>query len=383
MDAPATQGRATPGQSGRRSPVPGRANATARPTSDNCRLLEAKLRRLEEQLQIQSRQFSDAIGKLSANNRAKSRAEQLDERFIEQCVRARTQAEIDLTEKSKLYAAHVEKIKVESQKRNNELAREINKLRQQLNEQARENQSRLAQVTQNAQHDAARYEQIITRLKTESAEKLNEAVSQVQQQYSAAADKAKHLEQQNVQLRQEFQKRISQAAGQLKQKSQAYEQAAARLKQQYRQSIAAVNNQAERKLAQKEQEIAAAKTQLDNLREQTSEMSREKARAQQLNQRLSEQCRMAKAGADVEIEMRTRQLNEDVSRVKGQAAQRLALLADENSKLKAQAEQAVAKLREHADALNRANMRIRALENVVTDLKKPLLTHPAIQNSFR
>jgi hypothetical protein len=37
------------------------------------------------------------------------------------------------------------------------------------------------------------------------------------------------------------------------------------------------------------------------------------------------------------------------------------VLADENSKLKAKAQQAVARLKEHADALNRANVRIKAL----------------------
>jgi len=375
MDAAKSQDATRHGQFGTEAPqsfaFPQAADTALNNDCDNCRLLEAKVRRLQERLELESRRFSEAIGQLTSSSRAKLRVEQLDERFIEQCVRAKTQAEVELAEKSKFHLAQVEKIKADAQNKNNELAREANKLRHQLNEQAGEHQRRLAEVAENARHDAARYEQIITALKAQASQKIKQTVSQVQQQYATLLDKARHLEQQNLRLRQEFQKRLSQAASELEQKSQAYQQTTAHLKQQYEQSITAINNQAECRLREKEQQIASMRTQLEQAGEQATAIAREKARAGQLNQRLIEQCRMAKAGADVEIEMRTKELTEGVAQLKGQAASRLAVLADENSKLKAQVQQAVARLKEHADALNRANVRIKSLEHIVTDLKRP------------
>ncbi len=50
------------------------------------------------------------------------------------------------------------------------------------------------------------------------------------------------------------------------------------------------------------------------------------------------------------------------------------VLADQNSKLKTQAQQAITLLKEHADALNRASVRIKSLEHLMADLKRPSFT---------
>jgi chromosome segregation ATPase len=331
--------------------------------------LQSRLRQLETELDLKSRQFSKAIEQLTMNQRAKVRAEQLDERFLEQCVRAKTESEIELKRQAGLFAAKFEQIKAEAQKKNNELARQVNQLRCQLTERTEDCKNQISQVTQNARHDTARYEQIITKLKAESCQKIEAAVEQTRREYSTLIDKAKHLEQQNLRLKQEFQKRLSQATEEMKQKSQAYEQAIARLKQQYEQTITSLNSRADQRLREKDEQITNIKEQLTRLNDKITAGAREKSRVEQLNQRLLEQCRMAKAGADVEIEMRTKECKESVARLKGQATSKLRALADENTRIKTQAQQAVTELRNHADALNRANVRIKSLERAMAELR--------------
>ncbi len=343
----------------------------------NCRLLQSRVHQLKAELDLKSRQFSQAVAQLKMNHRAKTRAEQLDERFIEQCVRAKTESEIELDRQSRLFAAKVEKIKAEAQSKNNELAREVNKLRRHLTERTEAYQKQIAEVTRNAQHDAARYEQIVTKLKTESSQKVEAAVAQTRQEYASLIDKVKRLEQQNLRLRNEFQKRLFQATGELKQKSQAYEQAIARLKQQYEQAIAGLNSRADQVMREKDEQIASIKEKLTQVGDKITASAREKSRAEQLNQRLLEQCRMAKAGADVEIELRSREFTENVARLKGQATSKLQSLADQNTRLKAQAQQAVTRLRDYADALNRANVRIKSLERALAELRSS--TIPSLQ----
>ncbi len=374
MDAAKPHGVARQGQS--RSDLPQNPKPLNSPSAsqapgscNNCRLLQSRLRQLEAELDLKSRQFSEAISQLTMNQRAKARAEQLDGRFLEQCVRAKTESEIELNRQSILFAAKVEKIKAEAQNKNNELARNVNQLRRQLAERTEDCKKQITEVTRNAQHDAARYEQIITKLKAESSQKIEAAVTQTRQEHSALIDKVKQFEQQNTQLRHEFQKRLSHAAAEFKQKSQAYEQTTARLKQQYEQAIAGLNNRTDQALREKDEQIANMKEQLARVGDKITTSAREKSRAEQLNQRLLEQCRMAKAGADVEIEMRTKEITENVTRLKSQAASKLQAFANQNVRLKTQARQAVTRLKDHTDALNRANVRIKSLERVLAELR--------------
>jgi hypothetical protein len=342
----------------------------------NCRLLQSRVHQLKAELDLKSREFSEAITQIMTNQQAKAQAEQLDERFIEQCVRAKTESELELKRQSSLFAAKVEKIKAESQSKNNELANEVNKSRRQLTERTETCQKQIAEVTRNAQQDAARYEQIITKLKAESSQKIKTAIAQTRQEYSSLVDKAKRLEQQNHQLRGEFQRRLSQATGELKQKSQVYEQTIERLKQQYEQAIAGLNNRADQMMREKNEQIASIKEQLTRVGDKITASAREKSRAEQLNQRLLEQCRMAKAGADVEIELRSREFTENVARLKGQATSKLRALANQNTKLKAQTQQAVARLKDHADALNRSNVRIKSLERALAEMRGSTISSP-------
>jgi DNA repair exonuclease SbcCD ATPase subunit len=342
----------------------------------HCRVLQARLQQLEGELDLKSRQFSRAVAQLKTNHRAKARAEQLDERFVEQCIRAKTESEIELARQSRLFAAKVEKIKAEAQNKNNELAHEVNKLRRQLTERTEACQKQIAEVTRNAGHDAARYEQIITKLKTESSQKAEAAVAQTRQEYVSLIDKVKHLEQQNIRLRNEFQKHLSRLTGELKQKSQAYEQTIARLKQQYEQTITGLNSRTDRVMQEKDERIVSIKEQLARVGDKITASAREKSRAEQLNQRLLEQCRMAKAGADVEIELRSREFTENAARLRSQATSKLQALADQNTKLKAQAQQTVTRLRDYADALNRANVRIKSLERAMAEMRGSTISSP-------
>lgn len=324
----------------------------------NCRLLGARVRQLESQLDSMSQQFSQAVSQLSSNKRAKERAEHLDERFIEQCVRAKTETEIELNRQSGIWTARVEKIKSQARDKHNELMREVNQLRKQQVESAQEYKKQIDEVIKNARLDAQKYEEIITKLKDESSKQVETAVLQTRQEYSTLSDKAKKLEQQNLQLRNEFQRRLGQAAAELKQKSQAWEQATRQLMQKHQQEINA-----------KDRLIEQLREQLTGLNEKITAGGREKARAEQLNQRLLEQCRMAKAGADVEIEMRTKQITDNVAKLKGQATSKLRAYADQNTKLRSQAQQVITRLKDQADALNRANVRIKSLEQTLAEMK--------------
>jgi hypothetical protein len=334
-----------------------------------CRALQSRIRRLESELELKSQEFSKAVTQMMTNQQAKVQAEKLNEKFIEQCVRDKTESQIELKKQTRLFAAKIEQIKVQAQNKYNELARHINQLKQQMAERTEEYKKRIAEVTQNSQHDSHRYEQIITRLKAESRQQIEAAVAQTRQEFSSLVDKAKQLEQQNLLQKEDFQKRLSQANDEFKQKLQDYEQTIGHLKQQYEQSIEGLNKRADKALQEKDEQIASLKEQLERVGDKITSSAREKSRAEQLNQRLLEQCRMAKAGADVEIEMRTKEYMENVAMLKGKATSKLQSLADENARLKAQAEQVAAEFRDNAGALNRANLRIKSLECALEELK--------------
>jgi hypothetical protein len=335
----------------------------------NCRILQSKVQNLESHLQLKSLQFSEAIAQLTSNQRAKSRVQQLDERFIEQCVRAKAEAEIELNNKSKQSASQLEQFKALAIKKNNELLRQVNSLRHQLSVQKTDYQSKIAEVAENARHDVTRYEKIINKLKTDLSEAVEIARTEARQEYAGQAEKVKQLEQQNLQLKQEFQKRLGQAATELRQKSQAWEKSATQLKDQYEKKIAAISSQVCKTLTDKDAKSAAIKEQLTQVSEQVAASARAKARAEQLNQRLTEQCSMAKAGADVEIELKTKKFAENIACFKGQATAKLKALVDQNARLKAQAEQAMSRLKDHAGALRKANTRINLLKQTVINLK--------------
>ncbi|MFA5422506.1 MAG: hypothetical protein WC374_01440 [Phycisphaerae bacterium] len=324
----------------------------------NCRLLGARIKQLESQLDSMSQQFSQAVSHLASNKRVKERAEHLDERFIEQCVRAKTETEIELNRQSAIWAARVEKIKSEARDKNSELMREVNRLRQKQAELTQEYKKQIDEVVKNARLDAQKYEQIITKLKAESSKQVESAVLKTRQEYSTLSDKVKNLEQQNLNLRNEFQRRLGQATAELKQKSQAWEQATKQLMQKHRQEI-----------SEKDRQIAGIEEQFAELNDKVTAGEREKSRAQQLNQRLLEQCRMAKAGADVEIEMRTKQITDNVSKLKGQATSKLRAYAEQNTKLRSQTQQVITRLKDQADALNRASVRIKSLEQTLAEIK--------------
>ncbi len=335
----------------------------------NCRVLQSRLRQLESELDLKSREFSKAVTQIMTNQQAKAKAEQLDEKYIEECVRAKTESEIELKKRTRLFAAKIEQIKAQAQNKFNELARQINQLRRQMTERTEEYKKRIAEVTQNSQHDSTRYEQIITRLKAESCQQIEAAVTQSRQEYSTLIDKTRQLEQQNFRQKEEFQKRLSQAFDEFKQKSQDYEQTIERLKQQYEQSVDNLNKRADKTLQEKDRQIASIKEQLTRVGDKITSSTRQKSRAEQLNQRLLEQCRMAKSGADVEIEMRTKEFTEKVALLKGRATSKLQSFADENARLKAQAQQFAAEFRDNAGALNRAKVRIKSLEHALEELK--------------
>jgi chromosome segregation ATPase len=334
-----------------------------------CRALQSRLRQLESELDLKSQEFSKAVTQMTTNQQAKMQAEKLNEKFIEQCVREKTESQIELKKQTRLFAAKIEQIKVQAQNKYNELARHINQLKRQMTERTEEYKKRIAEVTLNSQHDSARYEQIITKLKTESCQQIEAAIAQTRQEYSSLVDKTRQLEQQNLRQKEEFQKSLSQANDELKLKSQDYEQTIEHLKQQYEQSVADVNKRADGLLHERDQQIASLKEQLERVGDKITSSAREKSRAEQLNQRLLEQCRMAKTGADVEIEMRTKEYAEKVALLKGRATSKLQSLADENARLKAQAEQVAAEFRDNAGALNRANVRIKSLERALEELK--------------
>ncbi len=334
-----------------------------------CRVLQSRLRQLESELEMKSQEFSRAVTQIMTNKQAKAKAEQLDEKFIEECVRAKTESQIELKKRTGLYSAKIEQIKVQAQNKFNELARHINQLKRQMVERTEEYKKQIAEVTQNSQHDSTRYEQIITRLKAESRQQIEAAVMQTRQECSTLIDKARQLEQQNLRQKEEFQKSLLQAQDEFKQKSQDYEQSIESLKQQYKQAVDDLNNRAEEALQEKDEQIASIKEQLARVGDKITSSTRQKSRAEQLNQRLVEQCRMAKAGADVEIEMRTKEYSEKVALLKGRAASKLQFLADENARLKAQTEQIAAEFRDNAGALNRANVRIKSLERAMEELK--------------
>jgi hypothetical protein len=335
----------------------------------HCRALQSRLRQLESELDLKSREFSKAVTQMMANQQAKAQAEKLNEKFIEQCVRDKTESQIELKKQTRLFTAKIEQIKIQAQNKYNEMARHINQLKRQTAERTEEYKKRIAEVTQNSQHDSNRYEQIITRLKTESRQQIDDAIAKTRREYSSLIDKTGQLEQKNLRQKEDFQKRLSQADNELKQKSKDYERKIESLKQQYEQSVEDLNKRADRVLQEKEQQIASLKEQLVRVGDKITSSAREKSRAEQLNQRLLEQCRMAKAGADVEIEMRTKEYTEKIALLRGRATSKLQSLIDENARLKAQAEQVAAKFRDNSGAMNRANVRIKSLESALEELK--------------
>lgn len=335
----------------------------------HCRVLKSRLSQLEAELELKSREFSNAVTRMMTNQQAKEQAEQLDEKFIEQCVRAKVQSETELKKRTSLFAAKIEQIKAQAQKKYNDLIRQINLLRRQMAEQREEYKKRIIEVTQNSQHDSARYEQIITKLKAESRQQTEVAVAQTRQEFSSFIDKARQLEQENLQQKEDFKKHLAQANDEFTKKSRDYEQEIENLKQQYEQSIENLNKRTDKALQEKDEQITSIKGQLARVGDKITSSARQKSRAEQLNQRLLEQCRMAKAGADVEIEMRTKEYTEKVAMLKGRAASKLQSLVDENARLKTQVQQVAAEFRDNAGAMNRANLRIKSLENALQELK--------------
>ncbi|MBN1796528.1 MAG: hypothetical protein JW804_07640 [Sedimentisphaerales bacterium] len=292
--------------------------------------------------------FSEAIEQLRRNSQVKVQAAQNEEQLIGDFVRAKTEAERQLHQTAQYYNGLLEKVKTKAQTKINELAKHINSIRQQLRQQKEEYEKKLAQVTDNAGHDAARYEQIITKLKIETSEKIKQAKAEAIKDCASNSQQMEVLRKQNAQL-----------------------------KQQYEQNLKYLNEQSKQKLQQQAEELAKVKAELEREKKGISQNVRAKSRAEELNNRLVEQCRMAKTGADTEIEERTKDFAEKIARLKSESTIQLKSYADQSSMLRMQAKSTIAKLKkdaerqqaQYADALNKANATIKSLQETINRMK--------------
>lgn len=350
----------------------------------SCASLRNQLLQLQNQSAVRSEEFSEAIGQLGRNRKAKVRAENLDERLLEQYIRAKTDAESELQTKTKIYTATLEKIKSASQVKTNGLSKTVNKLRHELSEQNSRCEEKISQIAENSRLDAQRYETIITRLKTQTAEHVNtakvEADRMVSEVKASTAARYSHLpaaiaklEQQNRQLITQFEQLKINSDELLRKKEHTYQKHLSDIKAEYEQKTTFLNSQVHQRLKSQADELAKTKCELNEVAGQVGSVSKSRVRAEELNQRLLDQCQMAKTGADVEIDLRTKEFTEQLNQLKSHAAQKLKSISGQNTSLKGQARKAITQIKQKAEqqqslytqALNQANARIKALEQLV------------------
>jgi len=292
-------------------------------------------------------QFSQAIDQFRERSRLKA---QDDEQIIEHLSRAKSEANAQLQRTTQHYTKLLEKLKTQAQIKIDDLAKQANSLRQQLCRQAEDYEKKLAEVTEHSRYNTAQYEQIITRLKNETSEKIRRVQAGTKKD-KAIISKNKELQRENL-----------------------------RLKQQYEQKLKQLNEAARQKLQSQAQELTKVKDRLAHLSQQIIDSERAKSRAEELNNRLVEQCKMAKAGADAEIEMKIKDFAKKIADLKSEFNIKMKSFAEQSTRLRTQAQNTIAKLKKdsqdqqarYADALEKANDRIKAFEQAVAPFKNEL-----------
>lgn len=320
----------------------------------HCKNHLARIAQLQARLNQCSETFSQAVSQIKTSQKVKARVEEMDERFIEQCVRAKVDAENELQKKSHLFADQIAGLKTQAQQKINLCARQIAQLKQ----QNATLQQKLSETVQQAGKDKSNYQQAISQLKAQAQQKLQAINEQSQKQQLALGDRVKQLEQTIRNLAGQLENQQIQSEANTAEKEKLHRQQLAELKQQHEQDITQVNVQSGKKLQEQDEELLRLKSELAQANEQIAANIRKAARAEELNERLLEQCNMAKLGADAEINEKTKEFALQISNIKTDAAQRLSSISTENTKIKKAAQ----------NALQKASQRIKALEHAITCL---------------
>lgn len=298
----------------------------------NCTNHLAKIAHLQNQLNELSNAFAQAVSQLKSSQKLKNQAAELDERFIEQCVREKTQAQAELQKATLQCNDQLAKLKASAQSKINQLNQQISHLTQQamsyeqkVNEQNQKNSE--------LQH-------AMTQLRAQANQKIQALNANAQTQQSVLNNRIQQLEQM-----------VSQKA----QSDQQYQQQLIQLKQRYEQKI----NQNNTQIYGQQQELEKLKTELAQANEEIAAKARLASRAEELNARLLEQCRMAKLGADTVVNDTAKAFKDSYAKLKTEATDKLGMAAEQNMKIKTAAQQ----------ALQKANQRIKILEQTISNLQ--------------
>lgn len=313
----------------------------------NCESYIAKVAQLQNQLSELSNAFAQAVAQIKNSQKLKTRAIELDEQFIEQCVREKTDALAQVQNISLQSAQQIAKIKAESESKISQLTQQISQLRQQifLSEQKLNEQNQKNTVQQ----------QMVTQLKNQYQQKLQAFNAAFQQQQAALNEKINELQQANTQLSEQIQFQREQAAANKNDMENSYRQQFANLKKQFEQKVTQLNIQN----TAVQQELIKTKAELAQSNEQIAVKTRMAARAEELNARLTEQCNMAKLGADTTVKETTKAFTIQYNKLKTEATDKLKTASEQNMKIKAAAQQTIQKAAE----------RIRNLEQTINNLK--------------
>ncbi len=342
------------------SPLGAKLKATPAKSDNNagqcphCKTHLARIAELQARLTQCSDTFSQTVSQIKNSQKAKARVEEMDERFIEQCVRAKVDAETELQEKSHQFAEQIAALKTQALAKINLCAKQIAQMKQ----QRASLEQKLNELAQKAGKDKSNYQQAINQLKTQAQQKLSAINEQTQKQQLALNDKVKQLEQTIQNLAGQLENQQIQADAIIAEKEKLHRQQLTELKQQHEQNTTQLNAQLGNKLQTQEQELSRIKAALNQANEQISANARKAARAEELNERLLQQCNMAKLGADTEISEKAKEFARQISHLKTDATKKLTAISTENTKIKKAAQ----------NALQKASQRIKTLEHAISCL---------------
>lgn len=317
----------------------------------HCKKHLARIAQLQARLDQCSDTFSQTVSQIRNSQKAKARLEEMDERFIEQCVRAKVDAENELQKKSHQFTNQIKALKTQAQTKINLCARQIAQMKQQKTTL----EQKLGEIAQKADKDKSNYQQVIEQLKTQARQKLSATNEQAQKQQLALNDKVKQLENSVQNLTSRLEDQQIQTDTLIDEKEKLHRQQLQELRQQHKQKIIQLNTQHEKKLQEQTQELLRIKAELEQANELTSANARKAARAEELNERLLEQCKMAKLGADAEISEKAKEFVLQTNNIKADAAKKLNAASAENTKIKKAAQ----------NALQKASQRIKTLEHAI------------------
>lgn len=321
----------------------------------NCANHIARIADLKGQVSELSNAFAQAVSQIKNNQKLKNRAAELDERLIEECVRAKTDAQTELNTVKRQYAEQSAKLKNEAQSKINQLTGQNTQLKQQLNSTVQ----KYNELNQRTQTDRAAQQQLLIQIKTQAQKKIQDLKNNSLKQQAAFTERIQYLEQTVSKLTEQIEVLQTQTAAQKAQSDHIHQQQLIQLKQKYEQKIIQLNSKADTQIQAQQQELAKLKNDLNQAIEQISVKARQAARAEELNARLLEQCNMAKLGADTAISEHTKNFTVKFNKFKTETADKLTKASEQNVKIKNSAQQ----------ALEKAAQRIQTLEHTLNNLR--------------